>query len=113
MKINSFGGSIRNLAASIRNILPPLTPYEADVRTVMSSIKHGLGKEYRINPNVTVGDALGYIWNELDKALSGARDEHTFQRIRVMNTAIDRLGLREIRSEKVSKILPARYLERS
>jgi hypothetical protein len=82
--------------------------FEEDVSKVVDSIKNKMGKEFRIDPDVTVGKALSEIWGDLDIALLGANDEHVSQRIKVMNTVIDRLDLNE--EQKVSEVLGSEYL---
>lgn len=82
--------------------------FEEDVSRVVDSIKNEMGKEFRIDPDVTVGKALSEIWGDLDVALLGANDKHVSKRIRVVSTAIDRLALD--REKKVNEVLGPEYL---
>jgi hypothetical protein len=86
----------------------PAYDFEEDISKVVDSIKNKMGKEFRIDPYVTVEKALSEIWGDLDVALLGVNDEHISQRIKVMNAAIDRLGLN--REQKVSEVLGPEYL---
>lgn len=84
--------------------------FDREVGRVQESIKEGLGKEYRRNPEITIGAALSEVWADLDVALLGADPEHASRRVMVMNAAIDRLRLQGRSEEKVRRYLPPQYL---
>jgi len=87
--------------------------FNIDVAKVKESIKSDLGKEYRINSDVTVKEALNEIWTDLDVGLFGANFDYAKQRVKVVQTAINKLGLHDIDNQKVCDYLPQKYLQRT
>lgn len=83
--------------------------FEKDVQEVVRSLRCSLEKESRRDPTITIGVALDELLDDLDLALVGANREHASQRIRVMQKAIDMLGLYSIKEQKVSEYLLQNY----
>jgi hypothetical protein len=80
--------------------------FKQDVSRCVESLKRGLGKEYRIDNDVTVGTALDNIIDNLDAVFCG----RIANRLPVINAAVDELGLHKIRQEKVRGYIPLKYL---
>jgi hypothetical protein len=81
-----------------------------DLYRVSEAIKRDLGKEYRRDPEITVGRALHEQIEDLDWKLLGAPPGHATWRINVFYDVVGKLGLDKVRKMKVKDVLPKKYL---
>ena len=62
-------------------------------RRIMKSIKEGIWKEVRINPSVTLDEAVTNLWRDLDYKLIGASEEEATSIIGNFRRALEKLGV--------------------
>jgi hypothetical protein len=90
--------------------------FEKDVAIVMESIRNDMGKEYRIDKNVTVAKAVHEIYENLDISLALCEDSvHVDERLKVVGEAMNRLRVydEDVGTKKVSEFLPSQYMVHS
>ena len=90
-------------------ILKSISDY-FDIKKNIGSIKRNLAKEYRINPDITIENALNEIWADLDVSLIYVSNREASERIGLVKRSIDKLGLDKIKTIRVCDYLPAHYL---
>ena len=76
------------------------------------SIKKSLSKEYRISSDVTVGEAINQMEQDLDLSLLGCDGNYAADRIDEFQHALDNMGLRSIGNMMVVEYLPREYLSK-
>ena len=81
--------------------------FEQDVERVRASILRDLGKELRGDPEITVGKALSFIWDDFDAALTFMDEAKASQRVRVVDAAIESLHLYGNGGISLAAYLPA------
>ncbi len=79
--------------------------FEEDVKEVTPSIIKDLAKELKRNVDVTVGKALNEIMEDLDVALIGSERQYAYYRVKVVETAAQRIGLYENNDLKLKDYL--------
>jgi len=72
-----------------------------DLARVKCSILADLGRGYQEDNNVTVGQVVNDVWNDLDVSLVGCGEKHTLRRIVVVRQALTEMGLDETSTTKV------------
>jgi len=79
--------------------------HRLDVRRVKRSVLEDLGKEYKRNPSISVGEAVNEIWGDLDVALVGAGAEYSGERVRTIRDALDSPGVSESSAGRLENYL--------
>ena len=118
----AFLNGVRSVFSGVNNGLDSLINYidktileiknMRKLKEEYESIKKSLGKEYRINPNVTIEEAVNQIEQDLDLSLLGCDRNYAADRIDRFQHALDNMGLCSISKIKVVEYLPREYLSK-
>mgnify|MGYP001566213686 CR=1 FL=1 len=118
----TFLNGVRSVFSRVNNGLDSLINYLdqtiSEIRNMRKlkeqyeSIKKSLGKEYRINPNVTIEEAINQIEQDLDLSLLGYDKNYAADRIDQFQSALDNMGLRSGCNIKLVEYLPREYLSK-
>ncbi len=85
--------------------LPEAPTDYLDLRRVKSSIYEGIQREVRRDSSITLGEAVGNLWADLDCSLAGMGEEHQTSRVLMFRRALDGLGI-----DETNKTLALTYL---
>ncbi|MEK6932661.1 MAG: hypothetical protein AABW56_02600 [Nanoarchaeota archaeon] len=84
------------------NLLSKFNAY-IERREFFESIKIRLGRDCKINPNITIGEALKTITNEVFSGLNN------YKNLEKLEQSFENMGLYDIKDSKVIGYLEKRY----